>query len=586
MASYRPDGLFISFVLLLPTILGSLLNATDQIFSVHGGIIAAFGDFNSDKQTDVFVIAGEHNVELLLGGESQPYFVKSFTIDVPEGRVTSVVPGDYDGDSFMDILVTATPQDNAESQILLVCWGNGLSLGNRSHLAQELKDQPLVFDYDGDMVPDLLVSTRKGLSVCSVKNRTFVCLLPVLEMGLPARIPHSHAFLDVTGDFTADLLLTLQDKYQVWQNQDGTLSKTKELSLPPDLIVVGQSSFADVDGDGRQDHLVPGCLDTACSINVIYLNRQGEDSWTNVSIGPVAGSAELWFWNAGAVESPTGWPLPPTLRLGDYNIDGYPDALVTMQNGTDRTRWLVLLENVPCTEESCKVVGRMFIPRWTSPVPGAIAAAFFDLFEDGILDILLMSDSTGSTHPTLQALQNNLEADAYFVKIIVLSGLCGSKCGSKESFGVNQPGPYVEYTTVNAAGSEQKSSAAQLSQSAHLALQLPYSVLGLGRSANFIDHLVVGIPRPAGETDLRKRAWMSIIPNAQLIVIPYPNDEPQRWSTKLYLTPSRGVLLTAIALLSVCLLLLIIIGALHWHEKKADNKEKRQEAHRFHFDAM
>ena len=58
--------------------------------------------------------------------------------------------------------------------------------------------------------------------------------------------------------------------------------------------------------------------------------------WTNVSMGPVAGSAELWFWNAGAVESPTGWPLPPTLRLGDYNIDGYPDALVTMQNGTDR----------------------------------------------------------------------------------------------------------------------------------------------------------------------------------------------------------------------------------------------------------
>lgn len=40
--------------------------------------------------------------------------------------------------------------------------------------------------------------------------------------------------------------------------------------------------------------------------------------------------------------------------------------------------------------------------------------------------------------------------------------------------------------------------AGQLSQSAHLALQLPYTVLGLGRSANFLDHLFVGIPRPPG----------------------------------------------------------------------------------------
>lgn len=42
-------------------------------------------------------------------------------------------------------------------------------------------------------------------------------------------------------------------------------------------------------------------------------------------------------------------------------------------------------------------------------------------------------------------------------------------------------------------------SAGQLSQSAHFALQLPYNVLGLGRSANFLDHLYVGIPRPLGE---------------------------------------------------------------------------------------
>ena len=35
----------------------------------------------------------------------------------------------------------------------------------------------------------------------------------------------------------------------------------------------------------------------------------------------------------------------------------------------------------------------------------------------------------------------------------------------------------------------------QLSQSAYLPLQLPYSVFGLGQTPNFIDKLEVGIPR-------------------------------------------------------------------------------------------
>ena len=39
------------------------------------------------------------------------------------------------------------------------------------------------------------------------------------------------------------------------------------------------------------------------------------------------------------------------------------------------------------------------------------------------------------------------------------------------------------------------SSESQLSQSAYLPLQLPYTVFGLGQTPNFIDKLEVGIPR-------------------------------------------------------------------------------------------
>lgn len=42
---------------------------------------------------------------------------------------------------------------------------------------------------------------------------------------------------------------------------------------------------------------------------------------------------------------------------------------------------------------------------------------------------------------------------------------------------------------------------------------------------------------------------------------------PHSWSAKLYLTPSNIVLLTAIALIGVCVFILAIIGILHWQEK-------------------
>lgn len=46
------------------------------------------------------------------------------------------------------------------------------------------------------------------------------------------------------------------------------------------------------------------------------------------------------------------------------------------------------------------------------------------------------------------------------------------------------------------------------------------------------------------------------------------------WSAKLYLTPSNSVLLTAIALIGVCVFILVIIGILHWKEKVSAHTQR------------
>ncbi|XP_059369851.1 T-cell immunomodulatory protein-like isoform X2 [Carassius carassius] len=580
--------LFLSFVGQHVTF--ALQDVTSDLFGTDNvGTVAAFGDFNSDKQTDIFIIRNHSELLIFLADLKAPYFKPKVQLTKEafpgDFTITSVVPGDYDGDSQMDVLLTGHRKESISKTVVFIFWGHNQTLDqtHRVELNRTFDDQPLVMDFNGDMIPDIFGSVGVSSQVCYLRSRQEKCET-ALNLEVKMHVPHSNAFIDLNKDFAADLFLTTVDGYETWINKDGNFTQTLSVKKPENANQVGQSAFVDFDGDGSQDHLLPVCMDKACDRSAIYLVKPGETEWVPV-LTDFRRKDSVW----GFVLSPD---FPITLHLGDYNLDGFPDALVILRNTSASTQQQAfLLENVPCNNESCRAAGRMFLVHWEqsdlSAISKAAVATFFDIYEDGILDMMVLSKVEGKDELVIHALKNNFEADAYFVKVIVLSGLCFNDCPENvKPFGVNQPGPYVMYTSVDSNGYLKNASAGQLSQSAYLALQLPYTVLGLGRSANFLDHLFVGIPQPPGGKDLRKQEWTAIIPNSQLIVIPYPQNDPRSWSAKLYLTPSNIVLLTAIALIGVCVFILVIIGILHWQEKKADDREKRQEAHRFHFDAM
>ncbi|XP_033961078.1 T-cell immunomodulatory protein [Pseudochaenichthys georgianus] len=569
----------------------ALQDVTADLFAAENyGTVAAFGDFYADKQTDMFIIREQMEVVIFQADSKIPYFKPKLHIKKDifprDTIITGVVPGDYDGDSQMDVLLTTQIQ-NSKQTTIFIFWGNNqtLDMSGWIMLNKTFRDQPLVMDFNGDMIPDIFGFTNTVTEVCYVTNRIQVWR-NALSLAVNMRIPHSNAFIDLNKDLTADLFLTTEGPaFETWINKDGNFTKVDDvLPAEPPNKTVGQSSFADFDGDGYQDHLLPVCSDLACQRSAIYMAKSGSKEWVPVLLD-FKSKDTVWSF----VPQKAGQPM--ALHFGDYNLDGFPDALVVLRNTTGSGQQAFLLENVPCNSPGCQSVGRMFEVQWDQSdlgaIKNAVMATFFDIYEDGILDMLVLSQAEGKSDLVIHALKNNFESDAYFVKVMVLSGLCSNDCPEGvKPYGVNQPGPYVSYTTTDSNGNLKNASAGQLSQSAHFSLQLPYTVLGLGRSANFLDHLFVGIPRKPGETAARMKEWMAIIPNSQLIVIPFPQDQPSSWSAKLYLTPSNSVLLTAIALIGVCVFILVIIGILHWKEKKADDREKRQEAHRFHFDAM
>uniref|UniRef100_A0A3B1K530 Integrin alpha FG-GAP repeat containing 1 n=1 Tax=Astyanax mexicanus TaxID=7994 RepID=A0A3B1K530_ASTMX len=515
-------------------IASGLQDVTTDLFGTENkGTVAAFGDFNSDKQTDIFIIREQSELLIFLADLKAPYFKPKvhLTKNAFPSIISSVVPGDYDGDSQMDVLITGHPKSSDGQQTkIIVFWGNNQTLGKA------------------------LINTHWP-HYCKT----------ALSTEVKFRVPHSNAFIDLNKDFTAG-----DSDTEVFKNSSSTavfdtLVHTAQHTLIHLIhhhhvlwgfflgsnFILFLFFFLLSDGDGSQDHLLPVCLDKDCTKSAIYLAKPSQDKWVPV-LTDFQRRDSLWGFVPPEASSATALQPPITLHLGDYNLDGFPDALAILRNTNQQQAFL--LENVPCTNASCRELGRMFRVHWEqsdlSAIHSAAVATFFDIYEDVMIISLSLSFS-----------------------LTVLSGLCSNDCPNKvKPFGVNQPGPYVMYTSVDSNGYLKNASAGQLSQSAHLSLQLPYTVLGLGRSANFLDHLFVGIPRPP-EQLLRN----TIATPLEMTII---------WSAKLYLTPSNIVLLTAIALIGVCVFILVIIGVLHWQEKKADDREKRQEAHRFHFDAM
>ncbi|XP_030375223.1 T-cell immunomodulatory protein isoform X2 [Scaptodrosophila lebanonensis] len=337
---------------------------------------------------------------------------------------------------------------------------------------------------------------------------------------------------------------------------------------------------------GVQNIVLPFCIHKDCTNSTILVHNGQDFLDVHVNFKDPQGVS----WGFVPPISEDVYLKAITARSGDFNMDGYPDLLVTLQpiNAPNYVMKTFLLENVVC--KTCnKPLKRTFEVRWNALNPlgnNTVAGAFYDFYQDGVLDVILIQKIKEGHYRPL-AFRNTLDYDANFVKVIVLTGLDNAKNPTlrtplgrkKRTYGSNLPGPRITYSTTTQDGAQQTGSSVQLPQSSYFALQLPYTIFGLGRTPNFVDQLVVGLGS-------KFRSWTQLIPNSQIIVVPKPLTQPQHWKAQLFVTPSKLIVMSVIALGGTCLVILFIIVILFIKEKREDKQEKLQEAHRFHFDAM
>ena len=113
------------------------------------------------------------------------------------------------------------------------------------------------------------------------------------------------------------------------------------------------------------------------------------------------------------------------------------------------------------------------------------------------------------------------DSDAYFVKVIVLTGQCYHDCSENKievPYGTNFPGQTVCYRTqrpgLEEGFGEIESCAPQLTQTAHTALQLPYTIFGLGLAPNFLDYMFVKVTNATDRS--RSHTWSQVSFNANM----------------------------------------------------------------------
>jgi integrin alpha FG-GAP repeat containing protein 1 len=420
-------------------------------------------------------------------------------------------------------------------------------------------------------------------------------------------------------------------------NKDAGFSLAQHQSLPSGVQAI---SFADIDRDGTIDMVFPTCssvssttgVGSGCMINIAYnkqipvcssasrtTDNQGNrlcrtpealciadpkfsfdlstnrknDAFVQIPFSSLVNSPSSSLLVLDTTFSPAV-PLP--IRLGDTDLDGFPELLVIAATADRHTPKLLISE--PCKKglPGCDSNGRgrrgfRLLERGAESLEAvydARSVTFIDMDEDGTLDIAVQR--TGAQkRGTVTFIQNNFYYDAFFLNAIVLNGACDNgyctlpNGSSYLPFGVSYSGASYKYTVLDTSGQRSAAQVGQLPQAAYHSLLSPYSFFGLGRTNNYIENLFVGSTK---HTEKHFINMEGVIPNSRVVIHPPPGLDDGPWKRELFLRPGQWIPWVTLTVVVATAILAVIVFILHLSEKREDELERRRASHHINFDAL
>lgn len=477
-------------------------------------------------------------------------------------RITSVNAADFDLDGETELLLTTESEEGSFLQLY-----QGVKLAFSLPIAPG--SRPAVMGINSQLQVDVLVNLPTGLTVLIYSENAFK-QVPFSAFADPSCLqspffplsePHSAAAIDLNGDCLADLFLTVGDLegntyFQVWLNAKN--SKYCLVFSEKAPLEAGQVAFGDVNRDGREDLVFPvgreqvHVLFNANSASHVCEFDGNLSNFTLMDLGAMTNTDLKEILTLPAPIYPGSLDFPPTLRLGDLDLDGFPDLLVTLDevDGPE----VLFFHNIE---------GRSFAPDASSEFAkihnsSGLVGAFFDLDENGVLDILLTAQNESSL--SVLSFYNNLVEDTFHLKAVMRDGT------STSAF----PGAVFTYTVTDMDMNSLYYRCTQQPQSAWFALLPPFCLAGTGRTVSYVEDFYAALPLPEHSS----RMWTPIIPNSDLLVLP-SSGNTEDWKLQLFANPSHFLIPCIASSLSVLLLLGTFIVWRYGKERKEDRARHR-----------
>lgn len=177
--------------------------------------------------------------------------------------------------------------------------------------------------------------------------------------------------------------------------------------------------------------------------------------------------------------------VAPLIRFADINSDSYPDFIVTLNNKENFSRTVKIFYNYEPKFNGKGTGLRTYGLNNTyvnSVVNNAIYASFFDIAEDGKIDVVIVYKENENLYNTI-GLFNTYVYDCYYLKSLILKQ---RKVNYAYNIGVS-----LRYVCADVDGARRMDLATQATQLNQISLNLPYAYIGIGRSNNYVENFHV-----------------------------------------------------------------------------------------------
>ncbi len=434
----------------------------------------------------------------------------------------------------------------------------------------------------------ILFSKDNKLKMCKLNEVDYICDKNIDDFKADAytkitiSLNGGMAYVDVDGNCSPDIILSYEEGNTRYINVYLSSRKTEYNYKFAQKIKVGDKDkygpfiISKINNTKSEkyapffDILVPKIDDSKIIVfkNKIEKEYKWDKFFCNEDEGEDAAKIDVFDINAISFDVESygekakfDKSLTPMITPGDFSAEDQQGLLVR-QKSDDGTVFISLF-----SKDAEKFNLQLNVTNNTK-IGNLTRAVFYDINEAGALGLIVQNDK----------LKNffiyNFRRDKYFIKSKLMN--------DKEALYDINIGASFRFIVTSKDGSRHMDISYQLAQTSDTNIPLPYSLMGLGETNNYVENFQIlsGNYYIMGKENFDKEKYRNfrdhtpVIPNTQMAIYKFKNGKNKiEWYIDLYVLPTDTLLIIALSIVGFMLVILGIIIYLHVREVKEEQKE-------------